>query len=93
MHRVRLLIRGHVQGVGFRYFVVHEARALGLGGEVRNRSDGAVEVEAEGDASRLRELVDAVRRGPPGARVSRVEEEWSEEPTLHRDFRITHEES
>ena len=91
MHHLRLLIRGRVQGVGFRYFVAHEARALGLGGEVRNRSDGAVEVAAEGDASRLRELVDIVRHGPPGARVSGVEEEWSEGPTHHRGFRIAHE--
>ena len=91
MHRAHLLIRGRVQGVGFRYFVVHEARALGLGGTVRNRADGAVEVEAEGDILRLRELVDAVRRGPTGARVSGVEESWSEGPARYRDFCVTHE--
>ncbi len=93
MHHVRLLIRGRVQGVGFRYFVVHEARALGLGGEVRNRSDGTVEITAEGEVSALRELVEIVRRGPPGARVADVEEEWKEGPMRHRDFRIAHGES
>ena len=88
MYRVRLLIHGRVQGVGFRHFVLHRARELGLDGMVRNRPDGTVEVEAEGEAAKLRELVETVREGPPGARVSRIEDTWSEDAPRHRGFEI-----
>ena len=88
MHRVHLLIHGRVQGVGYRYFVLRQARSLRVTGEVRNRPDGTVEVEAEGEAGRLRELVETLRRGPPAARVSGVEETWSEGPARHREFTI-----
>jgi hypothetical protein len=50
MHRLHAVVHGRVQGVGFRYFVMREARALGLSGWVRNQADGSVEVEAEGAA-------------------------------------------
>ena len=86
MNRVHLVIHGRVQGVGFRYFVSGEARALGLRGTVRNRPDGTVEVEAEGGPEALARLVEAVRRGPPAARVERVEEYFSEGPPRHRGF-------
>jgi acylphosphatase len=84
--RVHLLVHGRVQGVGFRTFVVREAQALGLAGTVRNRPDGTVEVEAEGGADALDQLVLAVRRGPVGARVERVEEGFSEGPPRYRGF-------
>ena len=86
MNRVHLIVHGRVQGVGFRYFVTREARALGLAGTVRNRADGTVEVEAEGDPAALDQLAAAVRRGPSGARVERVEEGFSEGPPRHRGF-------
>jgi acylphosphatase len=88
MHHVHLLIRGRVQGVGFRYFVASGARALGVDGSVRNCSSGDVEVEAEGDRAALQALVEAVRQGPAGARITHVEEHWSEGPTRHQGFRI-----
>jgi acylphosphatase len=68
------LVRGRVQGVGFRWFVRERARELGVRGWVRNRRDGAVEVEAEGDAGRLEQLRHALWKGPLGAHVSTVEE-------------------
>jgi acylphosphatase len=67
------LVRGRVQGVGFRWFVCESARELGLGGDVRNLPDGAVEVRAAGDAAALARLRHAVERGPRGARVDAVE--------------------
>ncbi|MBI4178031.1 acylphosphatase [bacterium] len=73
LFRLRLLIRGRVQGVGFRWFVFHEARRLGLGGYVRNRGDGGVEVEAEGPEDALNSLEDVCRGGPPAASVERLE--------------------
>ena len=70
--RVRGLVGGRVQGVGFRYFIVREAQRLGLDGWVRNLPDGRVEFEAGGEATRLHELVDAIRRGPPHAHVTEL---------------------
>jgi acylphosphatase len=68
------LVRGRVQGVGFRWFVRERARELGVRGWVRNRGDGAVEVEAEGDVGTLEQLLQLLRKGPPGALVSSVDE-------------------
>jgi acylphosphatase len=84
--RVHLVVHGRVQGVGFRHFATLEARALGLAGTVRNRPDGTVEIEAEGGAGAVDQLVAAVRRGPTGARVEHVEESFSEGPPRHRGF-------
>ena len=63
-----------MQGVGFRWFAREQARALRVNGWVANRDDGAVELLAEGDASALSQLAAAVRRGPTGASVERVNE-------------------
>jgi acylphosphatase len=70
--RVRLLIEGLVQGVGFRWATRREANRLGLAGWVRNRPDGRVEVVAEGPAAAVEQLVAWCRRGPVGARVDGV---------------------
>jgi len=88
MNHVHLVIRGRVQGVGFRYFALREAQRLGVSGRVRNRGDGAVEVEAEGERETLERLVQALRVGPLGAAVAGAEEEWSEGPARHRGFEI-----
>lgn len=71
--RLEATVRGYVQGVGFRYFVVRRARELGLSGWTANESDGTVRVVAEGAATALDELVRHLRAGPPGARVERVD--------------------
>ncbi|EJW12766.1 Acylphosphate phosphohydrolase, putative [Rhodovulum sp. PH10] len=68
-----LLIRGRVQGVGFRYWAASEAERRGLAGWVRNRRDGAVELVAAGPAEVVEDFVAACRRGPFRARVDRVE--------------------
>ena len=67
---------GDVQGVGFRYFAESHARRLGLEGYVRNRYDGAVDVEAEGSAPSLERFLDLLRRGPRMARVHEVRVSW-----------------
>ena len=74
--------------MGFRYFAVREALRLGLHGVVRNLGDGAVEVEAEGESPSLALLVAALRSGPRSARVTDVDEHWSEGPARHRGFEI-----
>jgi acylphosphatase len=72
MEAIHLEIRGRVQGVGFRWFVQREARALGLRGWVANRPDGNVELAAGGDALALGKLEQIARKGPPGAVVDGV---------------------
>jgi acylphosphatase len=88
--RKRVLLRGRVQGVGFRFFVFDLGQAMGIDGWVRNLPDGrTVEVVAEAEPSTLQRFLDAVRRGPPGALVTEFEER--EEPggeALH-GFRVT----
>ncbi len=69
----RYVVHGRVQGVGFRWFVARQATRLGLVGFARNLDDGSVEVVAQGEASALESLAEALRRGPSMARVSSVE--------------------
>jgi acylphosphatase len=68
--RVGVTVRGVVQGVGFRWFVHRSATDLGISGWVANRSDGSVEVLAEGPEPAIDALLDALRTGPDGAWVS-----------------------
>lgn len=69
----RWIVRGSVQGVGFRWFVWREARRLALGGFVRNLPDGGVEVVSQGSEGALDELEGILARGPAMARVEAVE--------------------
>ncbi|HXZ42861.1 MAG TPA: acylphosphatase [Terriglobales bacterium] len=70
----RFLVRGRVQGVGFRWFVEREAHILGVAGWVRNNSDSSVEVFAVGTREQLSGLRSRLREGPRAARVDDVEE-------------------
>ena len=75
--RLHCVVRGDVQGVGFRYFLIRRAQALRLSGWVQNRDDGTVEFVAEGSRRDLEQLERAAREGPRMARVSAVEVSWS----------------
>lgn len=68
------VVRGRVQGVGFRWWTVREAVALGLDGTVQNLVDGSVRVMARGSNDALRRLGEALARGPELARVTGVDE-------------------
>jgi acylphosphatase len=70
---VRAIVRGRVQGVGYRASTAHEARRLGLSGWVRNLPDGTVEVEARGPVAAADALVGWLAQGPRGARVTGVD--------------------
>ena len=72
MDSIHLEVRGRVQGVGFRWYVVEKARELRLTGWVRNKPDGNVELAAAGNRDALAELEAAISKGPPGARVEEV---------------------
>jgi acylphosphatase len=70
----QVTIRGRVQGVGYRYWVEHQAVAHGLEGWVRNRRDGSVEAVFSGPADVVSNMVASCRRGPSSARVDAVDE-------------------
>jgi len=70
----RVLVRGRVQGVGFRAFVEYAASARALEGWVRNRRDGSVEAVFAGPSAAVAQAVEACRAGPPGARVDALDE-------------------
>ena len=74
--RLRAVVRGYVQGVGYRDFASRQAARFRLSGYVRNSSDGSVEVEAEGVRRDLDEFLGALRRGPSMAEVRDVEAAW-----------------
>jgi acylphosphatase len=69
-----VIVRGRVQGVGYRAFVEHEALARGLEGWVRNRHDGTVEAVFKGDDEIVADMVEACRRGPFAARVDELDQ-------------------
>jgi acylphosphatase len=71
--RRRAIVRGLVQGVGFRASTREQARTLRVSGVARNLLDGTVEVEAEGDPQDVEALLAWLRQGPPWSRVERVD--------------------
>lgn len=86
--RLHVIIRGRVQGVGFRYSAYRQAEALGLNGWVRNRADGSVEALFEGSKSRLDEMLAWCREGSRYALVSTVDADWSSGDPQYTDFQI-----
>ena len=83
----RFVVSGRVQGVGFRYFVMREAEALGLAGWVRNLPTGDVEVLAAGEEALVDLLESRLWRGPPHARVAHVVASDAEAPD-GKEFRV-----
>jgi acylphosphatase len=84
--RLHAEVYGDVQGVGFRAFVWHRAMALGLAGWVRNRTDGSVELTAEGPRASLESLLRDVKIGPSASTVENVEFSWKEATSEFRAF-------
>jgi acylphosphatase len=77
-----VVVRGRVQGVGYRMWTEDEANSLGLAGWVRNRRDGSVEAVFAGPSEVVAEMIRSCRRGPPGARVDAVEHREAEAEEL-----------
>lgn len=86
--RAKILVSGHVQGVGYRAFARRTAASYGLTGGVENLDSGQVALDVEGAKEALEELLVALKKGPVGARVSHVQVEWSSATGRHRDFTI-----
>ena len=87
-HARRFLVRGRVQGVGFRWFVEREAHILQIAGWVRNDPDGSVEVLAVGTREQLAELRSRLQEGPRAARVDDVEESEAESVVGLNSFQV-----
>jgi acylphosphatase len=85
---VHIVVKGMVQGVGYRFFVYRQAMKLGVTGWVRNSFSGDVEIEAEGDRSMVEELITEVKIGPRSAHVKDLIIEWQEYKSLHQTFEI-----
>lgn len=86
---VRAIVSGRVQGVGYRAWTQAEAEARGVGGWVRNRRNGDVEALFAGPAAAVDELCERLRRGPPAARVARVELTQGDESDLAVNWRAS----
>jgi len=84
----QIIIRGRVQGVGFRMHAQHQGRLLGVRGFVRNLSDGSVEIVAQGESDGVDRLIAWARRGPPAARVDDVKVHTGEPTTVFDGFDI-----
>ena len=81
-----LVIRGRVQGVGYRYFIYNIADNLGLTGYAKNLFNGDVEIYAEGNLELLKELVKKAKEGPSGAHVEKMNTEWLEFKNKYSNF-------
>lgn len=79
-------VRGVVQGVGFRWFIIIAAEQLGINGFVRNCPDGSVEILAEGGGEVVRQLIAIARDGPPSAEVDEVTFTWNDAPKGYTSF-------
>ena len=83
-----IIVKGMVQGVGFRFYAIHEARSLNLCGFVRNCADGSVESEAEGPRELVEEYIKALHRGPAFSHVTAMDVSWGNYESKYKDFRI-----
>jgi acylphosphatase len=79
----QVMIRGRVQGVGYRVWVEHRARAHGVEGWVRNRRDGSVEALFAGPEDVVADMIALCRRGPASARVDAVQDESADADALN----------
>jgi len=86
--RFHAYVSGRVQGVGFRYFTLDAAHALGLTGWVRNLRDGRVEVIAEGALEDLNRLLAVLRKGPVSGEVADVDYEFTGATGEYEGFRV-----
>jgi acylphosphatase len=75
---VRVVIRGRVQGVGYRAWTEYEALERGIAGWVRNRRDGSVEALFAGTENDVHAMIEACRQGPPGARIDAIDQRTAE---------------
>jgi acylphosphatase len=84
----RFIVRGRVQGVGFRYFAIRAAKECGVVGTVRNMGDGSVEAIAEGSTDAIAEFRRELERGPSYSHVAAVEEREMQPTGRYKGFEV-----
>jgi acylphosphatase len=87
MVRIRVVVHGRVQGVGYRFSARVEAQRLGVTGWIKNRNDGSVEAEIEGDRGSVEQMLSWLDEGPPGAEVTALTSSDAD-PTGDPGFRV-----
>lgn len=90
MHALHIVVSGRVQGVMFRDFTRRTARSLHIVGTVTNKTDGTVEVVAEGGDAALHAFVEKLKKGPTFARVDNVSEKAMEPTNVFKEFSIVY---
>ena len=88
MKRIHVWVSGVVQGVGFRYFTIRQAREVGVSGWVKNTYDGKVEIIAEGEEWQLKEFTENVKVGPSHSSVSGVEVQEEKYQNEFKEFEV-----
>lgn len=88
MKRLEAIVKGTVQGVGYRGFAWNKANYLGLTGFTKNLVDGSVEVTAEGKKEKLEQLLKELEKGPPLSYIEKVDSSWSEAINEFKEFSI-----
>ncbi|OGL41409.1 MAG: acylphosphatase [Candidatus Schekmanbacteria bacterium RIFCSPHIGHO2_02_FULL_38_11] len=86
--RIKAVVKGFVQGVGYRYFTVREAANLGLNGHVKNLYDGNVETVAEGEKKEIEKFILRLKKGPSLSKVTDVEVVWEDYRGEYKGFDI-----
>jgi len=86
--RCHVFVSGRVQGVFFRYYTQERAKSLGLTGWVRNLPDGRVEAVFEGEKEKIERIVEWMKKGPPLAKVEKIDVIWEEFKDEFGDFEI-----
>ncbi len=88
MEKVKIIVKGKVQGVGFRYYVLEKANELELTGYTKNLPDGSVETVAEGDPLSISKFIEIVKKGPQSAMVTEIAVDLGKSIGEFPDFEI-----
>ena len=86
--KAEIIVQGVVQGVGYRFFVLNQARLYDVKGYVKNMPDGTVQVVAEGKKGMVKDFVERLRIGPLSAHVTGVDVKWDEKDSGFTEFRL-----
>jgi acylphosphatase len=86
--KAEVIVQGVVQGVGYRFFVLNQARLYDVKGFVKNMPDGTVQVVAEGKKGMVKDFIERLRIGPLSAHVTGVDVKWNEKDSGFTEFRL-----
>jgi acylphosphatase len=86
--RANIIVQGLVQGVGYRFFAVEQAKNFNVQGYAKNLPNGNVEIIAEGGEGAIKGFIEQLRIGPPSAQISAVDVEWTDSEFGFTEFDI-----